>query len=78
MAGPQAQLFQIGALAVTAHVAGWLISLIGLPSLLGMMLAGIALRNVGFIVLTGEYLEVAATLRYGAHSTSRSIALPGT
>jgi hypothetical protein len=73
MVGPQAQLFQIGALAVTAHMAGWLISLLGLPSLLGMMLVGIALRNVDFIDLTGGYLEVAATLRYDVHSTSRFI-----
>lgn len=63
MASPQGQLFQIGALAITAYLAGWLISFLQLPSLLGMMLAGIALRNVGFVVLTGGYLHVAATLR---------------
>jgi Kef-type K+ transport system membrane component KefB len=64
MAGPEGELFQIGVLAVTACLIGWLVSFIGLPSLLGMMLAGIALRNAGFVVLTGGYLEVAAALRY--------------
>jgi Kef-type K+ transport system membrane component KefB len=64
MASPQGQLFQIAVLAITAYFAGWLISFLQLPSILGMMLAGITLRNVGFILLTGEYLEVASTLRY--------------
>lgn len=71
MASPQGQLFQIGALAITAYLAGWLTSFLQLPSLLGMMLAGIALRNVGFVVLTGGYLHVAATLRYQCYERAK-------
>ncbi|XP_069677281.1 sodium/hydrogen exchanger 9B2-like isoform X2 [Periplaneta americana] len=63
MAGPQGQMFKIGFLGVASHFAGWLISFVGLPPLLGMLLMGILLRNVEFIILSGHFMEVAADLR---------------
>ncbi|PSN30829.1 hypothetical protein C0J52_17334 [Blattella germanica] len=63
IAGIDGQLFRIGVLCVAAHLAGWLIHLIGLPPLLGMLLMGILLRNVGFVELTGKWLSLAGNLR---------------
>ncbi|XP_069677271.1 sodium/hydrogen exchanger 9B2-like [Periplaneta americana] len=62
-AGPGGQLFPIGALGVAAYLIGGVVQLAGLPSLLGMLLTGVALRNVGFVVLHGQYLVLAACLR---------------
>ncbi|KAJ9595671.1 hypothetical protein L9F63_013137 [Diploptera punctata] len=62
-AGPEGQLFKIGVLAVAAYLCGCIVNFFTLPSLLGMLLMGVLLRNIGFIELTGHYLDVAADLR---------------
>ncbi|XP_067006988.2 sodium/hydrogen exchanger 9B2 isoform X2 [Anabrus simplex] len=62
-ATPGGQLFSVVVLCVVAHFAGKLMQLISLPPLLGMLLAGVTLRNVGFVHLSSDYLHVAAILR---------------
>ncbi|XP_069702873.1 sodium/hydrogen exchanger 9B2-like isoform X1 [Periplaneta americana] len=63
MAGPDGQLFRIGLLGVVAHLVGFAVGLTGLPPLLGMMVAGVILRNVDVVVVTGPYLDVASAIR---------------
>ena len=60
---PKGQLFKIGVLGVAAYLCGCAVSLIGVPSLLGMLITGVLLRNLGYVELTGHYLDLAADLR---------------
>ncbi|XP_069698459.1 sodium/hydrogen exchanger 9B2-like [Periplaneta americana] len=60
---PQGKVFALATLFILAYFAGWLISLIRLPPLLGMLITGILLRNVGFFHMTGGYLTAVSTLR---------------
>ncbi|XP_069677232.1 sodium/hydrogen exchanger 9B2-like isoform X3 [Periplaneta americana] len=62
-AGPGGQLFRMGVLFVVAHLAGCALRPSGLPPLLGMLLVGILLRNVGFLQLSDHFVPVAANLR---------------
>ncbi|PSN36208.1 Sodium/hydrogen exchanger 9B2 [Blattella germanica] len=68
LAGPKGQLFKIGVLGIASHMAGWLIGFTGLPPLLGMLVMGILLRNIGFVQLHDEFQDVAADLRQMALS----------
>lgn len=64
MAVPGGSLASIFVLYVVGTVAGWLIGKIGgLPPLLGMMLAGIFLRNVGLYTVTGWCFHLVSTMR---------------
>lgn len=64
MAMPGGSLASIFVLYVTGTVAGWLITKIGgLPPLLGMMLAGIALQNSGLYNVTGWCFHLVSTMR---------------
>lgn len=60
---PGGQLFQLIVLTVASYFCGWLISLLYIPPLLGMLLCGIALRNIGFYDVSGVYEEVVSTIR---------------
>ncbi|KDR23967.1 Mitochondrial sodium/hydrogen exchanger NHA2 [Zootermopsis nevadensis] len=60
---PQGKVFALATLFVLAYLAGWLISLIHLPPLLGMLVMGILLRNIGFFHMTGPYATAVSTLR---------------
>ncbi|XP_049850150.1 sodium/hydrogen exchanger 9B2-like isoform X2 [Schistocerca gregaria] len=62
-AGPGGQLFKLALLTLTAHVGGWVATLLMLPSLVGMLLVGIAFQNLGVIDITGPYVEVCSVLR---------------
>lgn len=67
MAVPGGSLASIFVLYVTGTVAGWLISKVGgLPPLLGMMLAGIALQNSGLYNVTGWCFQLVSTMREAA------------
>lgn len=48
---------------MSAKVVGCLLGLIRIPPMVGMLLMGVLLRNVGFIHLTGGYTKFAAILR---------------
>jgi len=64
MAVPGGGLASIFMVYVAGTVAGRLITKVGgLPPLLGMMLAGIALRNAGLYTVTGWCFRLVSTMR---------------
>ncbi|VVC29111.1 Hypothetical protein CINCED_3A022735 [Cinara cedri] len=70
MTPPTGSLASIFVLYVTGLVAGQLITKVGgLPPLLGMMLAGIALRNSGLYNITGWCTHLVSTMREAALTT---------
>ncbi|GFG39584.1 hypothetical protein Cfor_01014 [Coptotermes formosanus] len=60
---PQSKLFALATLFILAYLAGWLVSLIHLPPLLGMLVTGILLRNSGFFYMTDNYVTAVSILR---------------
>lgn len=60
---------QLAALFLLAQVLGKLSSFARLPPLLGMLLAGIILRQVKFFHAEGSFLKFTATVRYLKHLT---------
>lgn len=64
MAVPGGSLASVFMVYVAGTVAGRLITKVGgLPPLLGMMLAGIALRNTGLYTVTGWCTHLVSTMR---------------
>jgi Kef-type K+ transport system membrane component KefB len=61
---PQSKVFALATLFILAYLAGWLLSLIHLPPLLGMLVTGILLRNSGFFHMTDSYVTAVSILRY--------------
>ncbi|XP_050460593.1 sodium/hydrogen exchanger 9B2 [Cataglyphis hispanica] len=62
-AAPGGQLFGLAALSIAAYFGGWLISLTTLPALIGMLITGMILQNIGLIQIEGQYTVVIANLR---------------
>jgi NhaP-type Na+/H+ or K+/H+ antiporter len=62
-ATPGGQLFGLAVLCIAAHFGGWLMSLTTLPPLIGMLLTGLLLQNIGLVHIAGEYREVVSVLR---------------
>ncbi|XP_011299040.1 sodium/hydrogen exchanger 9B1 isoform X2 [Fopius arisanus] len=62
-AAPGGPLFSLACLAIVAHFAGWIFSLTTLPALIGMLLTGIIMQNVGLVYIEGRYAHVVANLR---------------
>lgn len=62
-AAPGGQLFGLAALSIAAHFGGWLISLTTLPALIGMLITGLVLQNIGLVSIEGQYTVVVANLR---------------
>ncbi|XP_059482694.1 sodium/hydrogen exchanger 9B2-like [Neocloeon triangulifer] len=60
---PDGGIFQLVMLTFVAFAAGFLLSLCKMPPLLGMLLSGILLRNVGAFYLEDSYLEAVSSLR---------------
>ncbi|KAF4525946.1 hypothetical protein B566_EDAN000737 [Ephemera danica] len=60
---PSGPIFQMLLLFVMAAAVGQLVSLVRLPPLLGMLLTGILLRNVGAFYMEGGYLQAVSSLR---------------
>lgn len=63
-AAPGGQLFGLAALCIAAHFGGWLISLTTLPALIGMLITGLILQNVGWVKIEGQYTVVVSNLRW--------------
>ncbi|KAK4887313.1 hypothetical protein RN001_003584 [Aquatica leii] len=61
--GINSTLFRLSILFITAKLAGWIFSLVKLPPMIGMLLMGVLLRNVGFIHVTGGYSRFTSILR---------------
>ncbi|XP_071572382.1 sodium/hydrogen exchanger 9B2 isoform X1 [Temnothorax nylanderi] len=62
-AAPGGQLFGLAALCIAAHFGGWLISLTTLPALIGMLITGLILQNVGLVKIEGQYTVIVSNLR---------------
>lgn len=60
---PSGDLFRLLALVLCAAIAAPLAKLVHLPPLLGMLLAGILMRSVGFYHVSGIYPAIVANLR---------------
>ncbi|XP_011171728.1 sodium/hydrogen exchanger 9B2 isoform X2 [Solenopsis invicta] len=62
-AAPGGQLFGLAAVCIAAHFGGWLFSLTTLPALIGMLITGLIMQNVGLVKIEGQYTVVVANLR---------------
>ncbi|KYN20400.1 Mitochondrial sodium/hydrogen exchanger NHA2 [Trachymyrmex cornetzi] len=62
-AAPGGQLFGLAAVCIAAHFGGWLFSLTTLPALIGMLITGLILQNVGLVKIEGQYTLVVSNLR---------------
>lgn len=60
---PQSKIFELTTVVILAYIGGWLASLIRLPPLLGMLVTGILLRNIGSFHMVGGYATAVSTLR---------------
>ena len=63
---PGGNLFSILTLLLLAQIAGYIISFLHLPALLGMLLVGIALRSLPGLDIIGSNIDPqwSAVLRY--------------
>lgn len=62
-APPNGTLFTLALLCIMAKLGGWLVSLVHMPSLLGMLLVGVLFQNIGLVKITGTYVGVVSNLR---------------
>lgn len=62
-AAPGGQLFGLASLCIAAHFGGWLMSLTTLPALIGMLMTGLLLQNIGLVTIEGPYTVVISNLR---------------
>ncbi|KAK7582285.1 hypothetical protein V9T40_013730 [Parthenolecanium corni] len=62
-AEPGGQLFSLILLSILSYISGWLITFLKMPPLLGMILCGVVLRNVGLFDVSGVYLKVVSFVR---------------
>lgn len=64
LVSPSGQLFNLVALVIAAYLGGSvLFQLTTLPALIGMLLVGIVLQNVGAVNIEGDFSRVTAELR---------------
>jgi Kef-type K+ transport system membrane component KefB len=64
-AAPGGELFSLITLTIAANFGGWLFGLTTLPRLIGMLLTGILMQNIGLVQIDGIG-EVTAHLRHFA------------
>lgn len=63
-AAPGGQLFTLAALTIAAYFGGWLmIKITTLPGLIGMLIVGIILKNVGLVNFDSDYQKVTSYIR---------------
>lgn len=62
-AAPGGQLFSLAVLCIAAHFGGWLFSLTTLPALIGMLITGIVMQNIGMVSIDRNYNIVVSNLR---------------
>ncbi|KAK5644275.1 hypothetical protein RI129_008120 [Pyrocoelia pectoralis] len=61
--GVNSVILRLAVLFISAKLAGCLLGLIKIPPMIGMLLIGVLLRNVGFIEVVGEYTKFTSVLR---------------
>lgn len=63
IAAPGGQIFSLAVLSIAAHIGGWLMfKLTTLPALIGMLLVGVLLQNIGWVDIS-QLQSVTAELR---------------
>ncbi|XP_073941623.1 sodium/hydrogen exchanger 9B1-like isoform X2 [Choristoneura fumiferana] len=63
-AAPGGQLFMLAVLTIAAHFGGWLmVKITTLPALIGMLIVGIVMKNVGFVNFDEDYMKVCSFIR---------------
>ncbi|XP_032529939.1 sodium/hydrogen exchanger 9B2 isoform X2 [Danaus plexippus] len=63
-AAPGGQLFMLAVLTIAAHFGGWLmVKVTTLPALIGMLIVGIILKNIGFVNFDSDYQHVTSYIR---------------
>ncbi|XP_026738397.1 sodium/hydrogen exchanger 9B2-like isoform X1 [Trichoplusia ni] len=63
-AAPGGQLFSFAVLTIVAYFGGWLmLKITTLPSLIGMLIVGIIMKNIGFVNFDETYQHVASYIR---------------
>ncbi|XP_068621556.1 sodium/hydrogen exchanger 9B2-like isoform X2 [Battus philenor] len=63
-AAPGGQLFTLAVLTIAAHFGGWLmVKVTTLPALIGMLIVGIVMKNVGFVNFDSNYERVCSYIR---------------
>ncbi|XP_063529708.1 sodium/hydrogen exchanger 9B2-like isoform X1 [Cydia strobilella] len=61
---PGGQLFTLTVLTIAAYFGGWLmVKITTLPALIGMLIVGIIMKNVGFVHFDEEYQKVCSYIR---------------
>lgn len=64
-AGPGGQLFTLAILTLAAHLGGWALQkTTTLPALIGMLIMGVIMKNVGFVHFDKDYQHVVSHIRY--------------
>lgn len=62
-AAPGGPLFGLATLCILCHFGGWIMSLTTLPALIGMLITGILLQNLGLVHIDGKLTPVVANFR---------------
>lgn len=64
-AAPGGQLFTLAVLTIVAYFGGWLLlKVTTLPALIGMLIVGIIMKNVGFVNFDDSFNHVTSYIRY--------------
>lgn len=64
-AAPGGQLFMMAVLTIAAHFGGWLVvKVTSLPPLVGMLIVGIIMKNIGFVNFNSDFQHVNSYIRY--------------
>lgn len=67
-AAPGGQLFMFAVLTIAAYFGGWLmVKVTTLPALIGMLIVGIVMKNIGFVNFDSNYQHVASYVRYAKY-----------
>ncbi|XP_023955193.1 sodium/hydrogen exchanger 9B2 isoform X1 [Bicyclus anynana] len=63
-AAPGGQLFMFAVLTIAAHFGGWLmVKVTTLPALIGMLIVGIIMKNIGFVDFDPHYQKLSSYIR---------------
>lgn len=63
-AAPGGQLFMLTVLTIASYFGGWLlVKLTTLPALIGMLLVGILMKNIGFVEFDSDFQKVTSFIR---------------
>lgn len=64
-AAPGGQLFMLAVLTIAAHFGGWLmVKITTLPALIGMLIVGIIMKNIGFVDFDENYMKICSYIRF--------------